>query len=29
MSHAPMLYDELTGEENLRYWAGLYPGRHA
>ncbi len=27
MSHAPMLYDELTGEENLRYFAGLYPGR--
>jgi heme ABC exporter ATP-binding subunit CcmA len=27
MSHAPMLYDELTGEENLRYWASLYPGR--
>jgi len=27
MSHAPMLYDELTGQENLRYWASLYPGR--
>jgi len=27
MSHAPMLYDELTGKENLRYWASLYPGR--
>jgi heme ABC exporter ATP-binding subunit CcmA len=27
MSHAPMLYDELTGQENLRYWANLYPGR--
>jgi heme ABC exporter ATP-binding subunit CcmA len=27
MSHAPMLYDELTGVENLRYWASLYPGR--
>ncbi|HVG27921.1 MAG TPA: ABC transporter ATP-binding protein [Acidobacteriaceae bacterium] len=30
MSHAPMLYDELTGLENLRYFAALYasPGRH-
>ena len=27
MSHAPMLYDELTGQENLRYFASLYPGR--
>ncbi len=27
MSHAPMLYDELTGQENLRYFADLYPGR--
>jgi ABC-type multidrug transport system ATPase subunit len=27
MSHAPMLYDELTGKENLRYFASLYPGR--
>lgn len=27
MSHAPMLYDELTGVENLRYFAQLYPGR--
>ncbi|MFZ0394721.1 MAG: heme ABC exporter ATP-binding protein CcmA [Terracidiphilus sp.] len=27
MSHAPMLYDELTGEENLRYFASLYPRR--
>jgi len=27
MSHAPMLYDELTGAENLRYFASLYPGR--
>ncbi len=24
MSHAPMLYDELTGVENLRYFASLY-----
>jgi heme ABC exporter ATP-binding subunit CcmA len=28
MSHAPMLYDELTGQENLRYFAKLYPGRN-
>jgi ABC-type multidrug transport system ATPase subunit len=27
MSHAPMLYDELTGIENLRYFASLYKGR--
>ena len=27
MSHAPMLYDELTGQENLQYFASLYPGR--
>ena len=27
MSHAPMLYDELTAVENLRYFANLYPGR--
>ena len=25
MSHAPMLYDELTADENLRYFASLYP----
>ena len=24
MAHAPLLYDELTGMENLRYFAGLY-----
>jgi heme ABC exporter ATP-binding subunit CcmA len=24
MSHAPMLYDELSGLENLRYFASLY-----
>jgi heme ABC exporter ATP-binding subunit CcmA len=24
MSHAPMLYDELSALENLRYFAGLY-----
>jgi ABC-type multidrug transport system ATPase subunit len=24
MSHAPMLYDELTAAENLRYFASLY-----
>jgi heme ABC exporter ATP-binding subunit CcmA len=27
MSHAPMLYDELTGAENLRYFASLYRER--
>jgi ABC-type multidrug transport system ATPase subunit len=27
MSHAPMLYDELTAQENLRYFAALYPDR--
>jgi ABC-type multidrug transport system ATPase subunit len=27
MSHAPMLYDELTGLENMRYFASLYRGR--
>ncbi|KAA6461003.1 heme ABC exporter ATP-binding protein CcmA [Acidobacteria bacterium AB60] len=27
MSHAPMLYDELTGVENLSYFARLYPDR--
>jgi heme ABC exporter ATP-binding subunit CcmA len=27
MSHSPMLYDEFTGQENLRYFASLYPGR--
>jgi len=28
MSHAAMLYDELTAQENLRYFASLYPGRN-
>jgi heme ABC exporter ATP-binding subunit CcmA len=27
MSHAPMLYEELTAQENLRYFSRLYPGR--
>jgi heme ABC exporter ATP-binding subunit CcmA len=27
MSHAPMLYDELTAVENLRYFTRLYPDR--
>jgi ABC-type multidrug transport system ATPase subunit len=27
MSHAPMLYDELTAEENLSYFSSLYPVR--
>ena len=27
MSHSPMLYDEFTGQENLHYFASLYPGR--
>jgi heme ABC exporter ATP-binding subunit CcmA len=27
MSHAPMLYDELTAQENLQYFAKLYAGR--
>jgi heme ABC exporter ATP-binding subunit CcmA len=27
MSHAPMLYDELSAMENLDYFAGLYRGR--
>lgn len=27
MSHAPMLYDELTAQENLSYFSSLYPGR--
>jgi heme ABC exporter ATP-binding subunit CcmA len=27
MSHSPMLYDELTGVENLRYFASLYRTR--
>jgi heme ABC exporter ATP-binding subunit CcmA len=27
MSHAPMMYDELTGLENLRYFASLYRER--
>ena len=27
MSHAPMLYDELTAQENLEYFRSLYPER--
>ena len=27
MSHAPMLYDELTAQENLEYFARIYPDR--
>ncbi len=27
MSHAAMIYDELTAMENLRYFSSLYPGR--
>jgi heme ABC exporter ATP-binding subunit CcmA len=27
MSHAPMIYDELTAEENLGYFRSLYAGR--
>jgi heme ABC exporter ATP-binding subunit CcmA len=27
MSHAPMLYDEFSAIENLRYFAALYPDR--
>jgi ABC-type multidrug transport system ATPase subunit len=27
MSHAAMLYDELTAQENLSYFGSLYPGR--
>jgi heme ABC exporter ATP-binding subunit CcmA len=27
MSHAPMLYEEFSGEENLRYFASLYRER--
>jgi len=29
MSHAPMLYDELTGVENLSYFRSLYPGQNS
>jgi heme ABC exporter ATP-binding subunit CcmA len=28
MSHAPMLYDELTAQENLSYFRSLYAGRN-
>lgn len=27
MSHAAMLYDEFTAQENLKYFSSLYPGR--
>ncbi len=27
MSHSPMLYDELTAQENLEYFRSLYAGR--
>ena len=27
MSHAPMLYDEFTAQENLSYFGSLYPNR--
>ena len=27
MSHAPMLYDEFSALENLRYFSALYPGQ--
>jgi heme ABC exporter ATP-binding subunit CcmA len=27
MSHSPMLYDELTAVENLRYFGSLYPNQ--
>ena len=29
MSHAPMLYDELTAGENLQYFSSLYLGRRS
>jgi ABC-type multidrug transport system ATPase subunit len=29
MGHAPLLYDEMTGMENLRYFAGLYGIRNS